>query len=133
MIFVDTRPDSVIASSSLCKSLKPDAVSYTLIPLDRGEIMTLTLEIAPEIEHALEDGARRAGVPVTDYAVRVLAESVVGNGTANGASGQTVTELPKKTPSEILTEISALSVDYGRVETASVDHDKILYGEGYGR
>jgi hypothetical protein len=37
-----------------------------------GEIMTLTLEIAPEIEHALEAKAQRAGVPVTDYALRVL-------------------------------------------------------------
>lgn len=48
--------------------------------------MTLTLEIAPEIERALEAKARRAGVPVTDYAVRVLAENVAGNGTASGAN-----------------------------------------------
>ncbi|MDQ3814780.1 MAG: hypothetical protein M3347_12625 [Armatimonadota bacterium] len=34
--------------------------------------MTLTLEIAPEIARALEAKAQRAGVPVTDYALRVL-------------------------------------------------------------
>ena len=33
--------------------------------------MTLTLELAPEIEQALEDKARRAGVPLADYALRV--------------------------------------------------------------
>ena len=34
--------------------------------------MTLTLEITPEIERALAAKAQRAGVPVTDFAVRVL-------------------------------------------------------------
>ena len=95
--------------------------------------MTLILEIAPEIERALETKAQRAGVPVADYALRVLVEDVAGNGAASGANGQTAAEQPQKTPAEIRREIAALSVRYGRVETASVDHDKILYGEGYGR
>ena len=34
--------------------------------------MTLTLEIAPEIERGLTVKAQRAGLPVTDYAMRVL-------------------------------------------------------------
>jgi hypothetical protein len=95
--------------------------------------MTLTLEIAPEIERALEAKARHAGVPVADYAARVLADDVAGNGTANGASAPGAAEQNPKTPAEIRREIAALSIDHGIVETASVDHDKILYGEGYGR
>lgn len=47
--------------------------------------MTLTLEMAPEIERALEEKARLSGVPVTDYAVRVLAENVAGNKATSGA------------------------------------------------
>ena len=99
--------------------------------------MTLTLELAPEIERALEEKAERAGVPLTDYAARLLtedaAQGVAQNGATNGANGQNAPEKPRKTPAEIRREIAALSIDYGVVETASVDHDKILYGEGYGR
>ena len=60
--------------------------------VDKGEIMTLTLEIAPEIERALEAKAQRAGVPVADYAVRVLAENVADN----GATGQTTTAVERE-------------------------------------
>jgi hypothetical protein len=95
--------------------------------------MTLTLELAPEIERALEAKAERAGVPVTAYALSVLAENVTKAEETSSANSQTNVEKPKKTPAEIMAEIAALSVDYGVVETASVDHDKILYGEGYGR
>jgi hypothetical protein len=49
--------------------------------------MTLTLEIAPEIERALEAKARRAGVPVADYAMRVLADDAT-SGDASGVNGQ---------------------------------------------
>ena len=35
--------------------------------------MTLTLELAPEIERVLEEKAQRAGLPVAAYALRVLA------------------------------------------------------------
>ena len=34
----------------------------------------------------------------------------------------------QKTPAQILAEIAALSEHHGAVETASVDHDEILYG-----
>jgi hypothetical protein len=33
----------------------------------------------------------------------------------------------EKTAGEVLAEIAAASVKYGRVETASTDHDQILY------
>lgn len=39
--------------------------------------MTLTLEITPEIEHALADKARRAGVALPDYVARVLEREAV--------------------------------------------------------
>lgn len=34
----------------------------------------------------------------------------------------------EKTPAKILADIAAVSINHGRVETASVDHDHILYG-----
>jgi predicted DNA-binding antitoxin AbrB/MazE fold protein len=35
---------------------------------------------------------------------------------------------PQKTPAQILAEIAALSEHHGVMETASVNHDEILYG-----
>ena len=41
----------------------------------------------------------------------------------------TVDERPHRSPAEILAEIAKKSVRYGREETASRDHDQILYGD----
>lgn len=38
-----------------------------------------------------------------------------------------------RTPFEILSEIAAMSSDTGVPDTSSVDHDKVLYGEGGAR
>lgn len=35
---------------------------------------------------------------------------------------------PEKTPAQILADIAEVSVNHGGVETASADHDQILYG-----
>jgi hypothetical protein len=44
--------------------------------------MTLTIEVAPETERALEAKAARLGVPVERYAAGVLRRDVEGDGSA---------------------------------------------------
>ncbi|MDQ3815903.1 MAG: antitoxin family protein [Armatimonadota bacterium] len=82
------------------------------------------------VEAIYENGVLRLLEPLElDEGTRV--EVVV---IPDGVAQPDVTEPQQKdqrTPAEILAEIAALSVDHGRVETASVDHDKILYGDVY--
>ena len=48
--------------------------------------MTLTLEIAPEIQRALEEKAQHADVPLTAYAASILARDATGDNSGNGSS-----------------------------------------------
>ena len=79
------------------------------------------------IEAVYEHGVLRPLEPLALPEGARVQVSVAGKAESDQEPPRKVSE-PQKTPAQILAEIAALSEHHGAVETASVDHDEILYG-----
>ncbi len=91
----------------------------------------MTITVALDLEEQLREAAARRGEAPENYAIAVLQEAVEKEKARVAKAAVRQTE--RRTPAEILAEIAALSEPRGEVETASRDHDRILYGENGAR
>ena len=79
------------------------------------------------IEAVYEHGVLRPLEPLALPEGARVQVSVTGKAMSDEKPTKKVSQ-PDKTPAQVLAEIAALSEHHGVVETASVDHDEILYG-----
>lgn len=83
------------------------------------------LEEMKTIEAVFEHGVLR---PLERLALPEGAHVRVSVARKAGSDQELMVSEARKRPAQILAEIAALSVNHGGVDTASMDHDKILYG-----
>jgi hypothetical protein len=91
-------------------------------------------EIIAELPKLKPDELRLVKAKVDDLAKaqrRTIGDAlleVAGTAAGSNVEPPKKSSEPQKTPAQILAEIAALSERHGAVETASMDHDEVLYG-----